>query len=137
MTDNSFVRGVLWEALPECRSLIGSLELGEGDDFNAEEDPEEWLEVGMYTLASEVLMYGTLDQLLDEDEVEEELVRRCAGAIERLIAEGSEQVREMVDIRVVDHLLGYANKWLKFKEFAGPFLLREVEKRKEYYTGPL
>lgn len=42
----------------------------------------------------------------------------------------------MVSIRVTDHLLGYPDNWLRFKEYAGPLLHAEVRSRSRYYTGP-
>ncbi|KOU64953.1 hypothetical protein ADK57_19515 [Streptomyces sp. MMG1533] len=127
---------MLWEELPEGRSLIAALEEEErrlSADLGTAGSPDG---VGMYQLASDVLVGRAFEQLFAQDELDEDLARRCATVIERLLGSGRPAVTEMVSIRITDHLLGYIEPWLRFKKFAGPLLKAEVESRKRYYTGP-
>jgi hypothetical protein len=136
LSGHRFVREVLWEELPEGRSLISRLEEEERElsaDLGTVGSPEG---VGMYQLVSDVLVGRVFEDLFAGDELDEDLARRCATVIERLLGSGRPAVTEMVSLRITDHLLGYIDPWLRFKKFAGPLLKAEVDSRKRYYTGP-
>ncbi|MFV0138154.1 hypothetical protein ACLGIH_34275 [Streptomyces sp. HMX87] len=133
-TDSALVRRFLWELFPEQREEIIALEEEEQESaFAGHCDP---VEVGSYTLASEVFVQGVLTPLLAAPlPLDEELAHRCAQFLERLLGSGRASIREMTSIRITDHLLGYPENWEKFRKYAGDSLLREVGRRQQYYRG--
>jgi hypothetical protein len=134
-TDSALVRGLLWEFFPEQRLEILALEEEEREyALSSGCDP---VEVGAYTLTSEVFVQGVLVPLLAAPlPLDEDVAHRCAQFLEHLLGSGRPSIREMVNIRITDHLLGYPENWKKFRKYAGEFLLREVRERQRYYKGP-
>ncbi|MGW2965251.1 hypothetical protein ACWDGI_43395 [Streptomyces sp. NPDC001220] len=128
--DNIFVKGVLWELLPAYHQDIAEVE----------EDERPWMntpgEVSMYTVVSEVFLRKAFKDLLSTGELDSDLAQTCSNVIEELLGSGRPAVLDLVSLRVTDYLLGYIEPWLRFKSFAGPLLVLEVEDRKQYYTGP-
>ncbi|WP_143071721.1 hypothetical protein [Streptomyces radiopugnans] len=95
------------------------------------------VEVGAYTLTSEVFVQGVLTPLLaTPPPLDEDIAHRCAQFLERLLGSGRASIREMVSIRVIDHLLGYPGNWEIFRKYAGEYLLCEVRDRRRYYKSP-
>jgi hypothetical protein len=134
VTDSALVRNLLWEYFPEQRSVILTLEAEERD--YAEPADGGPVEVGAYTLTSEVFVQGILTPLLQTaSSLDEELAQRCAHFLERLLGSGRDSIHEMVSIRITDHLLGYPENWVKFQIYAGDLLHREVDERQPYYKG--
>jgi hypothetical protein len=135
ITDAALVRKMLWEYFPEQRDAILTLE--EEEQEYATPGDYGPVEVGAYTLASEVFVQGVLTPLLaSAPALDEELAQRCAYFLERLLGSGRDSIREMVSIRITDHLLGYPENWGKFRMYAGDLLLGEVRERQIYYKGP-
>lgn len=135
-SDSGLVRELLWLLFPDRREQILSLEEDEREDiYSSDSDP---VEVGVYTLASEVFVQGVLTPLLAEwPYLDEKLAIRCSCFLELLLGSQRPSIREMVSIRITDHLLGYPENWMKFRKYAGDFLLREVQERRPYYKKSL
>lgn len=133
--DHAFVRRVIWELLPEDRITIVDLENEEIESHRNSGEEGGVLDLGVYELGG-VFVHESLDRLFSGDRIDGELAQRCARVIECLLGGERPVVSEMISVRVTDYLLGYVTPWIKFKEFAGPLLLREIERRKQYYTGP-
>ncbi|MFI1101050.1 hypothetical protein [Streptomyces melanogenes] len=136
ISSNLVIREILWKAFPEERHRLSDLEIAEQEFARSSGGPNEWGEVGMYTLVSEILVGRSFEKLFSAPELDEDLAWRCSRAIEEMLGSGREDVVEMVSLRVTDYLLGYVDPWLKFKQFAGPLLKVEVGERKVFYTGP-
>ncbi|MFJ9141557.1 hypothetical protein [Streptomyces griseus] len=130
MGDYDFVRGVIWDSLPELRRTLMEIEAEQAEFNEGEETPST---VSIYSLASDVFIDGALAPLLSSEEIEKDAAIRCAGVIETLLLHGSTEVRQMVSIRITDYLLGW-NLWEKFSQHSGPALLEEVGRRKRYYS---
>ncbi|WP_306191918.1 hypothetical protein [Streptomyces sp. MK5] len=134
-TDSALVRELLWDSFPEQRGVILALE--EEEREYASQVGQSPLEVGAYTLVSEVFIQEILEPLLEMDPpVDEQTAKRCARFLEFLLASGRRSIHEMTSIRVTDHLLGYPENWKKFRKYAGVLLLREVKERQRYYNEP-
>ncbi|MFF5769730.1 hypothetical protein ACFY8V_06065 [Streptomyces californicus] len=129
MGDYDFVRGVIWDSLPELRRTLMEIEAEQAEFNEGEEIPST---VSIYSLASDVFIDGALAPLLSSEEIEKDVAIRCASVIETLLLYGSTEVRQMVSIRITDYLLGW-NLWEKFAQHSGPTLLEEVGRRKRYY----
>ncbi|PAZ17131.1 hypothetical protein CLM62_03840 [Streptomyces sp. SA15] len=125
---DGFVRRCIWEIVPESRDEIPRLEreelllFGDGDG-----------NVGMYTLITYAFVYPVLQPFLASESTDEAVAQRCARLIDALLASGRPSVRDMVSLRVTDELLGCPGYWKRFRPYAGPHLLAEVEERKVYY----
>jgi hypothetical protein len=136
VSDNEFVRAILWDKFPEVREKIETLEREDVEIFEWGEGEEDFLGVGMYSLISDIFIPDLLERSVGGEVVDSELAQRAAAALERILDDGRSGVQEMVDIRVVDYLLGEVHPWLRFKIFAGPLMSAEVERRKKFYVGP-
>ncbi len=131
ITESALVRKFLWECFPEQRERILALE----------EDEREFVtpgnlfsEVGAYTLTSDVFVARVLiPLLLSPTPRDSGMAERCSRFIELLLGSGRPFIKEMVSIRITDHLLGYPDNWKKFVMYAGELLLEEVNERKIYY----
>ncbi|WP_225837043.1 hypothetical protein [Streptomyces sp. NK08204] len=135
VSDSALVRKLLWDCFPEQREAILALEEEERED--ALPDHCGPVEVEQYELTSVVFVEGVLTPLLAaEPSLNEELAKRCAYFLERLLGSERPSIHQMASIRITDHLLGYPENWVKFRKYAGDLLLREVGERKRYYKGP-
>ncbi|MFE5026872.1 hypothetical protein ACFRAO_26995 [Streptomyces sp. NPDC056656] len=135
-TASALIRDLLWECFPEQREAILALEEDEREDADPVNRPA--VEVGAYTLVSDVFVDEVLRPLLEAVPLDEEWANRCASFLERLLelGERSPFIKEMTSIRVTDQLLGYPENWKKLHPHAGELLRREVRERQIYYTGP-
>lgn len=131
ITESALVRKLLWDCFPGQRERILSLEEDERD-YVTPDNPSP--EVGAYTLTSDVFVAGVLTPFLQSPPPRDRDVgERCSRFIELLLASERPFIREMVSIRITDHILGYPGNWEKFKTYAGELLLREVGERRIYY----
>ncbi|WP_351234416.1 hypothetical protein [Streptomyces sp. NPDC002133] len=124
----------MWEWFPEQRDEILALEREEAE--YAELDEDGLVEVGAYTLASEIFVRRVLAPALDAVPMDAEIGARCATFIECLLGSQRPPIRELASLRITDHLLGYPENWANFREYSGELLLREVQERRPYYRGP-
>lgn len=130
MGDYDFVRGTIWDSMPELRGALIEIEAEQAEFDEGEEDVSA---VSIYSLASDVFIKGALAPLLSNEEIEKDAAARCASVIESLLLHGSAEVRQMVSIRITDYLLGW-NLWERFSQYSGPALSEEVGRRKRYYS---
>ncbi|MDR6981262.1 hypothetical protein J2X68_008005 [Streptomyces sp. 3330] len=136
ITDSALIRKMLWGYFPEQRDAVLALEKDEQE--YAPPGDSAPVQVGAYTLASEIFVQGVLAPLLaSAPELDEELAQRCADFLECLLGSGRASIHEMVSIRITDHLLGYPENWEKFRVYAGNLLLGEVRERQRYYEIPI
>ena len=133
-SDNTFVRGLIWEYLPEYRPAVLALEQEEAPYAVASGADD----VNMHFVISDIFVGEVFDQLFEKGgpELDAALARRCSAVIEELLGSARPDVLHLTSLRVTDYLLGFIQPWLRFKPYAGPCLLREVDERKRYYTGP-
>lgn len=134
LTDSALVQNLLWEWFPEQRAAVLALEEEEQDcAVLADRGP---VKVSAYTLTSEVFVQGVPSPLLQAaSTLDEGLTQRCAHFLERLVGSGRDSIREMANIRITDHLLGFSENWVRFRPYAGDLLHREVRERRRYYKG--
>lgn len=129
-SDNTFVRGLLWESFPEYRQVIIEVEEEQRSFTDASED------VSMYRTLTEVFTVKAFEVLFAPGELDPDLAQRCSAVIEELLGSGRPDVLDLAGARVIDYLLGWGDPWLRFKPFAGALLIQAVQKARKYYTGP-
>ncbi|MEV5959781.1 hypothetical protein AB0M11_39625 [Streptomyces sp. NPDC051987] len=134
LSDSALTGGLLWEFFPELRGDIDRLK-EEESEFSA--PSAEAPEVGAYYLISEIFIGGALSPLLTAmGALDSGLAKRCADFLEGLLSSERPSIKEMVSIRVSDHLLGYPENWARFKGYAGVLMNLEIRSRGRYYKDP-
>ncbi|MFE2011321.1 hypothetical protein [Streptomyces sp. NPDC059491] len=126
MTDSKYVRLLISDRFPNKEEDLLKLErderelFGEGHDF----------EVGSYTYISEIFMEQILLPSLDAREAS--TLAKASKTIEELLECGRESILEGVNIRIIDYLLGFPEYWFKFRQFAGPNVIKQVSQRRRF-----
>ncbi|MGV9690538.1 hypothetical protein ACWDUX_15645 [Streptomyces sp. NPDC003444] len=129
ISDGAYVRRVIWDRFPDFREDVLALESDEEELLGDIEN----FEVNPYSLISEIFMEKILLPSLKSSDVE--LIVGSSRTIEDLLDEERGSVIEMVNIRIVDYLLGFPECWIAFRRFAGPRLTRQVSIRGRYFTS--
>lgn len=131
--ESVMVRMALWNNLPEVREKLREMEEHESENVDYYEGHEFF--IGSYNYISEAFTHRFFFPLLDSDGADGEVLDRCSRAIEQMLSEHDEthDLESPVSIRIVQHLLLQADRWRKFRPFAGPLLTEMVRHDAQYF----
>ncbi|NYI75483.1 hypothetical protein [Nocardioides panzhihuensis] len=99
----------------------------EADSLGLEYDDSgnEWL------LVSQVF----IPRVLDAKDPPVKLLEEASRFIELLLQPGVDSITDIVVLRIVDNLLGYPDRWTRFRPYAGERLREIVDTQSGYYRN--
>ncbi|MEV4943491.1 hypothetical protein [Streptomyces zaomyceticus] len=127
-SDSLYVRLLIWDRFPEFRGIVLELEKDERELIGGNQE----FEVGSYSYISEAFMDKILLPSLGSRDTA--TLMKASQTVEDLLECGRDSVVEMVNIRIVDYLLGFPERWFEFREFVGPNLAEQVSLRGIYFN---
>ncbi|GAA3820511.1 hypothetical protein GCM10022206_68250 [Streptomyces chiangmaiensis] len=126
LSDDIFVRRVLWDEAPESRPMILELEEEERRLFGDEEEASP----GMYSLVSDAFVHPVLIPMLQAKDWDLGAALGAARAIESLLASNRSAIGDLVSLRITDQLL-WEPRFIEFVErYGGPRTKAELRDRK-------
>lgn len=126
LSDDVFVRRVLWNEALDSRPMILELEEEERRLFGDEEEASP----GMYSLVSDAFVHPVLIPLLQAKDWDQEAALGAARVIESLLASNRSAVGDLVSLRITDQLL-WDPRFIEFVgRYGGPRAKAELEDRK-------
>ncbi|QUB98689.1 hypothetical protein [Cellulosimicrobium cellulans] len=136
------LREILLRNLEHGRQLADNLEARFLRTFGPSSIEDGTMSV--YTYTSEVLMVALMDALAENDEKSRvKCLEEVSRALESALELPSENVRDAIDLRVVDRLLGSPRDWLELRPYVGSKFRARMLDRVRYFNwnedvfGPL
>ncbi|UKJ63777.1 hypothetical protein H1Q78_19650 [Cellulosimicrobium cellulans] len=127
------LRDILVGTLSTGQALVDHLEERRRSDDVPEDDMVD--EIGVYSYASDVLGKALETALADPDDASRARgLREVGETLESALRTGHPHTRDAIDIRIVEGLIAYPERWIALRPYADDELRERVRDRLQYFS---